>query len=569
MGQLIFGVIGESLGSHWGVNRFQSQGRDKTMGQDYRLGWRRGRWRWLWWGLVSWGLTLVLGGWLAFPAQAHWGDLSAAEVRVEKSEVQMTLTYPTAWTGFADGDRNGHLDAREIQQYQPQLQEFFQDRIRLRDSENRLGQLGRALKEKPGMPLAVQALSADQIPTSGRTAPKTHSHVLLTYSWPQSLRGLQIHYNLFPKDVPSATCLMTVFQQGRIQAKVLSPKNPDLAIVSQDFEWGLRGMVVAIAGAFVWGAVHSLSPGHGKSLVGAYLVGDRATAIHACFLALTTTVTHTLGVFALGGMTLFAAQYILPEQIYPWLSLVSGGMVTAIGVNLLRQRWGKMIHSRSGHSHLDHSHSSHHFPVNHPTHSHTTVSANGQGYSPYWTLATPVAQNNVHHNTHPNHTHPSHNHFGLDCGPVKQVGEHQAQTERTQVEMESSSDFQTHGHIHHGSSSEPDHSHLPPTDWRSLIALGISGGLVPCPAALVLLLSAIALGKTGFGLVLVLTFSLGLACVLTALGLVLVHAKQYFQQLPQGVPLRVLPTLSALGISVIGGGIVFRAVLQLFHTIQA
>ena len=60
----------------------------------------------------------------------------------------------------------------------------------------------------------------------------------------------------------------------------------------------------------------------------------------------------------------------------------------------------------------------------------------------------------------------------------------------------------------------------------SLIALGASGGLVPCPSALVLLLSAISLGRTGLGLMLLVTFSMGLAVVLTAIGLVVVYARQ-------------------------------------------
>ncbi len=100
---------------------------------------------------------------------------------------------------------------------------------------------------------------------------------------------------------------------------------------------------------------------------------------------------------------------------------------------------------------------------------------------------------------------------------------------------------------------------------RNLLALGISGGLVPCPSALVLLLSAIAIGRVGFGLMLVLAFSLGLAAVLTALGLLLIYAKQWFEKLQLPKPkrlLRILPALSAFLISLIGLGITTQALIE-------
>jgi ABC-type nickel/cobalt efflux system permease component RcnA len=94
--------------------------------------------------------------------------------------------------------------------------------------------------------------------------------------------------------------------------------------------------------------------------------------------------------------------------------------------------------------------------------------------------------------------------------------------------------------------------------------LGISGGLVPCPSALVLLLSTIALGRIGFGLVLVLVFSLGLAGTLTGLGLLLVSAKRLFDRLPKQVRLvRMLPAVSALFVALLGLGITTQALVQI------
>ena len=72
--------------------------------------------------------------------------------------------------------------------------------------------------------------------------------------------------------------------------------------------------------ALFWGAAHALSPGHGKTIVTAYLVGSRGTPAHAALLGLITTVTHTAGVFALGGATLLLSQWIVPERLYPWMT---------------------------------------------------------------------------------------------------------------------------------------------------------------------------------------------------------------------------------------------------------
>jgi nickel/cobalt transporter (NicO) family protein len=111
-----------------------------------------------------------------------------------------------------------------------------------------------------------------------------------------------------------------------------------------------------------WGAVHALSPGHGKAMVAAYLVGTRGTPRHAVALGIAVTVTHTIGVFALGFVTLALSQYVLPEDLYPWLNLASGLLVVGIGAAVLRARIRNKGHGHHhhGHHHHDHSHSHDH-----------------------------------------------------------------------------------------------------------------------------------------------------------------------------------------------------------------
>jgi nickel/cobalt transporter (NicO) family protein len=123
-------------------------------------------------------------------------------------------------------------------------------------------------------------------------------------------------------------------------------------------------LVLLLLTAFAWGALHALSPGHGKAMVAAYLVGTRGTARHAVGLGATVTITHTAGVFALGLVALALSEYVLPEDLYPWLNLVSGLMVLGVGgyvlrKNLLRRRRHRHDHHH-GHDHHHHGHDHHH-----------------------------------------------------------------------------------------------------------------------------------------------------------------------------------------------------------------
>ena len=246
--------------------------------------------------------------------------------------------------------------------------------------------------------------------------------------------------------------------------------------------------LVGILAAFLLGGAHALTPGHGKTIVAAYLVGSRGTLKHAAFLGAMVTFTHTISVFALGLATLFLFRFVVPEKITQWLGAVSGLTIVAVGLWMAYKRLRSSSHS---HQHHHHTHDHHHH-----THDHST-----------------------HHGQHHDHDH-------------------------------------THtagAHHHHGPGG---HSHAPDElSWAGLVALGASGGLVPCESALVLLLGAIALGKVGLGLLLLVSFSAGLAIVLMAIGAIVLYARN---ALPERKPLssnsvfRFMPVASAVIVTIVG-----------------
>ncbi|RYX80300.1 hypothetical protein EON83_29225 [bacterium] len=265
--------------------------------------------------------------------------------------------------------------------------------------------------------------------------------------------------------------------------------------------------------ALAFGAVHALSPGHGKTMVAAYLVGSRGTPRHAVLLGFVVTITHTLGVFALGIALLFASRYILPEKLFPVLSAASGLLIFGIGLWLFMSRWQGMS---TGHTH-SHEHDGH---SNHHDHDHTH-SQDG-------------------HSHDDGHDH-DHDHESDD------------------------SDDHSHG-VHTHSHGGRVHSHaIPegPVTTKTLVALGISGGIVPCPEALVVLLAAVKLHRIGYGMLLITAFSIGLAVALIAIGLLVVSARQRlsrFDKLGESSPLiRYLPLGSAAIITIIGAVLTLRA----------
>jgi len=229
----------------------------------------------------------------------------------------------------------------------------------------------------------------------------------------------------------------------------------------------LGSLAAALLVAMALGALHALGPGHGKAMVAAYLVGSRGTPAQAVVLGTTVTITHTIGVYLLGALTLVAAQYVLPERLYPILGVLSGILVVAIGLGLLRARIGSLGARADAADPHEHQH--------------------GHGDGP-----------------------GQHRH---DTGPV---------------------------------------------GTRGLLALGVSGGLLPCPTRLVVLLAAVSFHNVILGMVLVAAFSVGLAIVLTGIGLAFVFGQRALRRhhvlsrLGGSAIARTLPALSAAAITVAG-----------------
>ncbi|MEG4022265.1 HoxN/HupN/NixA family nickel/cobalt transporter [Microcoleus sp. S13C4] len=466
------------------------------------------------------------------PVYSHWSDLSVAEIVVNDLQTEVTLTFPTGLTSFADDNRDGQLQPAEVRSHQTQLEKFFSQQIRITNSSKIQGSL-------TVHPLEIAAKTASLI-----QQPNTHSTLILDYTLPappqDKTRGLpdsipiskhdqlRINYNLFLPGVVTATCQATIVQAGAVKSFMFTTQNREFLLVGNESIWDSGwSLLLAVAGAFAWGCVHSMSPGHGKTIVGAYLVGSRATPLHALFLAATTTITHTAGVFAVGGITLFASNLIAPDKLDPWLSLISGLLVALIGFNLLLSKIKTRLVVRT----------------------EVLKKIKTKIFNKNWFLRSKV--------------------FTAECEePVNLLSRGSWEREFKPVKPDIS-----HHYHHHGDGRI--HSHLPPgadgdpITWKSLLALGISGGLLPCPSALVMLLSASALGNIGLGMTLVVAFSLGLALVLSAIGLILVYAKRNFDKLPKQITaVKFMPAISAMFVMFLGLGITGQAMLKILAANQ-
>src|SRR5438552_2401784 len=191
------------------------------------------------------------------------------------------------------------------------------------------GRIGwKAVVPRPGTGTAVKTATERGDPTNGlRTYPRA------ALSSPKDERDASLSVR------PGAGTLTAPHGLGAGATDTTTNRSGDgFASVFQDAVSGKTVLVFILLAAFGWGALHALSPGHGKAMVAAYLVGTRGTARRAAALGAIVTVTHTAGVFALGLVTLLLSQFLVPEQLYPWLTLASGLLVVVVGGGVLRSR---------------------------------------------------------------------------------------------------------------------------------------------------------------------------------------------------------------------------------------
>jgi len=299
-----------------------------------------------------------------------------------------------------------------------------------------------------------------------------------------------------PLDIRSATAEFTPGSGGATppaigETPAVQHSTGGFASLIERGNLSLGVILISLLIAAFWGAVHALTPGHGKALVAGYLVGTKGKPRDAFLLGATVTVTHTFGVFALGLVTLLLSRFIVPDQLYPWLTLVSGLLVVLVGFGVLRSRL------RTG-GWADHEHGD-------ATHTHGS-------------------------DGHAHHDHGDHHH-----------------------DHDHAHDHAAHAHSHAASSDDSFTS-------RGILGVGVAAGLLPCPSALVVLLSAIAVHRVGFGFALIAAFSLGLAATITCIGLVAVLARRAFGRVSfEGRVVRALPALSALVILGVGVALTVKA----------
>lgn len=253
----------------------------------------------------------------------------------------------------------------------------------------------------------------------------------------------------------------------------------DFAALLDPDELTLPGLLLALTIAIVLGAAHALSPGHGKTVMAAYLVGSQGSIRMAVALGVMVTVSHTLGVLLLALLSVWASTLVPLERLYPVLGFASGAIIIALGAWLLRDRIRAMRASRRA-------------AMVSPAHHHADAHVHGR-----------------------DHDHGPHHH-GHDAGQITDDAE--------------GSDDGWHSH------GLGRHRHVPPSGappgWRGLAALGLAGGMVPSVSALILLLASISAGRPEFGVVLTIAFGAGMAFVLVGIGVALVWGRGLLQRRP-------------------------------------
>jgi len=288
-----------------------------------------------------------------------------------------------------------------------------------------------------------------------------------------------------------------------------------------------------LTGAFflslILGSLHALTPGHGKTLVAAYLVGSHGKVRDAVFLGSVVTITHTGSVLIFGLVALLASRYIFPSLITPWLEVISGLAVVGFGLSLLISR------SRALYTWYESERTQ-------------KVARHFQGLRHSVSAARPISTEDTYRHMN---TAVAHRHGGL-VHTHPHVGQHSH-----------SGPDDTHDHLHSHS-----HSHTLDPDqitWKSLLTLGVSGGMVPCPDAIAILVVAVALGRIPLGMLFIVAFSLGLALVLIGIGVAMVQGMRFIKrnELMNRFSLYT-PVLSAVVVFGLGLGLSFTA----FHSLQ-
>ncbi|MFJ4004861.1 nickel transporter [Streptomyces sp. NPDC090023] len=359
-------------------------------------------------------------------------------------------------------------------------------------------------------------------------------------------------------------------------------------VARRNLTLGFATLALLIAVAL--GAAHALAPGHGKTLMAAAAAarGGRTRLRDVLPLAASVTVTHTLGVVALG--LLVTAGSAATPSVVAWLGVASGALILGAGVNLVRRAWGVRG------AEVAHSHSH--------THTHEHVAESGAGHTGAVEMEVEVEARalalvgsghgdgaHVHapHGASPHVASPHgefpHSETAHDEAPDGEAphGEsshvpdrhhphshpHDADHPHTPGHTHDHPHPHTHPLVHtHGGHT---HSHPAAPTLKGTILLGFAGGLVPSPSAVVVLVGAAALGQAWFGLLLVVAYGAGLALTLTAAGFAVVRLGAVAGRLLDRTPgrpahplaallRRTIPLASALAVLVLGAGLMLKGV---------
>ncbi|MFD8260849.1 sulfite exporter TauE/SafE family protein [Streptomyces griseoluteus] len=317
-------------------------------------------------------------------------------------------------------------------------------------------------------------------------------------------------------------------------------------VARRDLTLGFATLALLIAVGL--GAAHALAPGHGKTLMAAAAAarGGRARLRDVLPLAASVTVTHTLGVVALG--LLVTAGSAATPSVVAWLGVASGALVLGAGVNLVRRAWRGRV-ARAGHTHE-------HVPAAEVAVRAPALVGGGDGGKAH--VGTHRGAG-AHTHTHGGEGHVA-THHGAEAHSPTHVGEAHGGTHH---------DAEAHTHIHtHGGHT---HSHPTAPTLKGTLLLGFAGGLVPSPSAVVVLVGAAALGQAWFGLLLVVAYGIGLALTLTAAGFAVVRLGAATgrlldrNQARHAHPLtallrRTIPLASALAVLLLGAGLMLKGV---------